>query len=448
MIFVSLCAETLARRRRLPRVAPCMPPPIKAFRLIVAFAALVATAGLVTTAGRAQDVGHIAAVVNDEVISVYDLNARTRVIMSSTRLPDNAETRRRLVPQILRSLIDEKLQLQEAKRLNIGVTNEELADAFRTIEKQNGMPAGRLKDAVESAGIPFSTIESQTRAALAWGKVVRRQIRNLVQVGPEEVQDEIARLEAARNRPQSLTSEIFLSVDSINQEDEVRNAAIRLAEQVRGGAAFEAMARQFSQSATAANGGDLGWVVPGTMPEELDSALARLQPGQITDPIRSVAGYHILLLRDRQIRGTPGTDDTTVGLQYVFIRLPQNPTAEDRENLTSLAKLVRENAQDCADMTKLRSEVGGAQFPLPERAKMKDLSEALRAVVTSLDVGKASEPLPVANGVLVLMVCSKDKDEGLNPEDVEAQLLEDKIEIQARRYMRDLRRAAFIDIRV
>ncbi|MGE0284054.1 MAG: SurA N-terminal domain-containing protein, partial [Rhizobiaceae bacterium] len=111
--------------------------PKQAFRLLFAFATLMAAAGAVPTAGRAQDVGHIAAVVNDEVISVYDLNARTRVIMSSTRLPDNAETRRRLVPQILRSLIDEKLQLQEAKRLNIGVTNEELAEAFRTIEKQN-----------------------------------------------------------------------------------------------------------------------------------------------------------------------------------------------------------------------------------------------------------------------------------------------------------------------
>lgn len=425
-----------------------MPPPTKAFRLILAFAAVMAAAGTAPTVGRAQDVGHIAAVVNDEVISVYDLNARTRVIMSSTRLPDNAETRRRLVPQILRSLIDEKLQLQEAKRLNIGVTNEELAGAFSAIEKQNDMPAGRLKDAVESAGIPFSTIESQTRSALAWGKVVRRQIRNLVQVGPEEVQDEIARLEAARNRPQSLASEIFLSVDSINQEDEVRNAAIRLAEQVRGGAAFEAMARQFSQSAGAANGGDLGWVVPGTLPEELDSALARLQPGQIADPVRSVAGYHILLLRDRQVRGGPGTDDTTVGLQYVFLKLPQTPTAEDKENMMSIAKLVRENAQDCADMVKLRSEVGGAQFPMPEKAKMKDMSENLRTIIGNLDVGKPSEPIQIANGVLVIMVCSKETDEGLNPEDVEAQLSEEKIEIQARRYMRDLRRAAFIDIRV
>jgi len=425
-----------------------MPLPKAVYRLLFAFAALAAVVGATSTAGRAQDVGHIAAVVNDEVISIYDLNGRTRVIMSSTRLPDNAETRRRLVPQILRSLIDEKLQLQEAKRLNLGVSNEELAEAFRTIEKNNGMPAGKLKDIVEAAGIPFSTIESQTKAALAWGKVVRRQIRNLVQVGPEEVQDEIARLEAARNRPQSLTSEIFLSVDSINQEDEVRNAALRLAEQIRGGAAFDAMARQFSQSASAANGGDLGWVVPGTMPEELDSALSRLQPGQISDPIRSVAGYHILMLRDRQVRGAPGTDETTVGLQYVYIKLPQSPTAEDKENLTSIAKLVRENAQDCADMGKLRNEVGGSQFPLPERAKMKDMSESLKGVIANLEVGKASEPIQIANGVLVIMVCSREKDEGLNPEDVEAQLTEEKIEIQARRYMRDLRRAAYIDIRV
>ncbi len=146
--------------------------------------------------------------------------------------------------------------------------------------------------------------------------------------------------------------------------------------------------------------------------------------------------------------GGPGTDDTTVGLQYVFLKLPQTPTAEDKENMMSIAKLVRENAQDCADMVKLRGEVGGVQFPLPEKAKMKDMSESMRATVGSLEVGKPSEPIPIANGVLVVMVCSKEKDEGLNPEEVEAQLSEEKIEIQARRYMRDLRRAAFIDIRV
>lgn len=444
----SMLAMTLVRPRHLLKVPFRMPSLSRSACIACVLAVLTAAANLISGGSWAQEVGHIAAVVNDEVISVYDLNARTRVIMSSTRLPENAETRRRLVPQILRSLIDEKLQLQEAKRLNIGVTNEELNEAFKVIERQNGMPAGRLKDIVESAGIPFSTIESQTRAALAWNKVVRRQVRNLVQVGPEEVQDEIARLEAARTRPQSLASEIFLSVDSINQEDEVRNAALRLAEQVRNGANFEAMARQFSQSASAANGGDLGWIVPGTLPEELDTALERLQPGQMSDPIRSVAGYHILLLRDRQVRASAGADDTTVGLQYVYLRLPQNPTAEDKQNLMSLAQLVRENAQDCADMAKLRSEVGGIQFPLPEKAKVKDLSENMRAIVSRLEVGKTSDPIELGNGVLVLMLCSKERDEGLNPEDVEAQLMEQKIEIQARRYMRDLRRAAYIDIRV
>lgn len=420
----------------------------KIFRFLLILALSAAAVKVTSHATLAQDVGHIAAVVNDEVISVYDLNARARVITSSTRLPDNAETRRRLIPQILRSLIDERLQLQEAKRLNIGVSNEELNEAFRAIERQNGMPAGKLKDIVEAAGIPFSTIENQTRATLAWGKVIRRQVRSQIQVGPEEVQDEIARLEAARSRPQSLTSEIFLSVDSINQEDEVRNAAIRLTEQIRGGAAFDAMARQFSQSASAANGGDIGWVVPGSLPEELDSALNRLQPGQMTDPIRSVAGYHILMLRDREVRANASSEDTTVGLQYVYMRLPQTPTAEDRANLTSLAKLVRENAQDCADMVKLRGEVGGSDFPLPGKAKLGDLSENIRSVVANLEVGKTSTPIPLANGVLVIMVCSKEKDQGLDPEQVELRLQEEKSEIQARRYMRDLRRAAFVDIRV
>ena len=425
------------RRRLTPR------------RVVASLVALLSFAPWLAAPARAQDVVNIAAIVNDDVISMFDLQGRTRLVLMTTGLQDGLETRRRLVPQILRTLIDERLQIQEAKRLTITVTPEEVKDAYTELEKQNNVPPGGLADVLKRAGVDISSLEAQVRAALSWNKILRRQVRNVVQVGNDEVDEFIARIEAARGKPQSLISEIFLAVDSIDQEDAVRNSALRLAEQLKAGAPFEAMARQFSQSATAAAGGDLGWVLQGEMPEELDAVVQRLQPGEMSPPVRSVAGYHLLQLRDRRVMQAAVTGETLVGLRHIFLRLPQGAGKKETESAIGLANTLRENAQDCADMVKLKGEVSGAVFPLPEQAKLSELSEELRAMLIKLDVGKTSAPIVVSGGVLVVMICERKVQSDLPPRNqIEEGLLNQRLDIQARRYMRDLRRAAYVDMRV
>ncbi len=410
---------------------------------------LAALAPSIRTPAHAQDVINIAAVVNDDVISMFDLLGRTRLVLMTTGLQDNAETRRRLVPQILRTLIDERLQIQEAKRLTIAISPEEIKDAYAELEKQNNAPPGSLPDILSRAGIDISTLESQIRAALSWNKILRRQVRNVVQVGNDEVDEFLARIEAARGKPQSLVSEIFLAVDSNDQDDAVRTSALRLADQLKAGAPFDAMAKQFSQSATSAAGGDLGWMLQGEMPEELDTVVQRLEPGQMSAPLRSIAGYHILLLRDRRVMQAAPSGEVLLGLRHIFLRLPPGAGKKEAANAIGLANTLRENAQDCTDMVKLKGEVSGAPFPLPEQAKLSDLSQDLRAVLTTLAVGKASEPIVVSGGVLVVMVCERKAQSDLPPrKQIEEGLLNQRLDIQARRYMRDLRRAAYVDMRV
>src|SRR5712692_5965603 len=95
--------------------------------------------------GQAPEM-RIAAVVNDEVISVFDVASRMRMVMISSNIADTPETRQRIGPQVLRSLIDEKLELQEAKRQNVTATDGEVNNALQQIEKQNNMKAGQLNE--------------------------------------------------------------------------------------------------------------------------------------------------------------------------------------------------------------------------------------------------------------------------------------------------------------
>ena len=253
-------------------------------------------------AGRVsgQEAIGIAAVVNNEAISIPDLVARIDVAIVASRLRASDDLRRQLAPQVLRSLIDERLRVQEAERLGVTVSEAEMENARRTVEQRNGIAAGGLDDFLRRQGLDVAAVADQLRAEILWSKLVRGRLSGVVSVGEGEVDEALARLEANRGRPEYRVAEIFLAVESIEQEGEVRTAAASLYEQLSAGGSFDQIARQFSQSATAAVGGDIGWVLEGELPSEIEAALAQLQPGTVARPVRAFDGYYIVSLIDRR----------------------------------------------------------------------------------------------------------------------------------------------------
>lgn len=257
---------------------------------------------IVLPAGRAsgQESVGIAAVVNNEAISIPDLVARIDVAIVASRLRASEDLRRQLAPQVLRSLVDERLKVQEAERFGVTVTDAEMANARRSVEQRNGIAAGELDEFLQRQGLSVATVTDQLRAEILWSKLVRGRLGAAVSVGEGEIDEALAQLEANRGRPEFRVAEIFLAVESREQENEVRAAAESLFEQLKAGAKFDQIASQFSQSATAAVGGDIGWVLEGELPGEIEAVLARMQPGRIAPPVRTFDGYSIVLLIDRR----------------------------------------------------------------------------------------------------------------------------------------------------
>src|SRR5215469_3383916 len=204
----------------------------------------------------------IAAVVNDDVISVGDLQSRHKMVMLSSNLADSLENRQRIANQVLRTLVDEKLQIQEAKRQNISATEDEINKAIAQIAKQNNMQSAQLDQVLKVNGIERGAVIDQLTASIVWSKLVRRLVSQTNVVSDEEVDYALKRAKESSNEPQSRVAEIFLAIDNPQQEDDVRRLAERLTEQMKQGARFSSIAQQFSQSATAAVGGDMGWVRP------------------------------------------------------------------------------------------------------------------------------------------------------------------------------------------
>ena len=398
--------------------------------------------------GQAPEM-RIAAVVNDEVISVFDLVSRMQLVMLSSNIADTPETRQRIGPQVLRSLIDEKLELQEAKKQNITATDSEINNGVQQIEKQNNMKSGQLNEFLKARGIDRGSLIDQLTAGIVWAKLVRRQAAQTVELSDEEIDEALKRTKEHAGEPQSRVAEIFLAVDKPGQEDEVRALAERLVQQMRQGARFSAIAQQFSQSATAAVGGDIGWVRPEQLPPELGKAVSQLKPGELSPPVRVSGGFYLLLVVDRRTGSSGGEQETVYDIVQVVFPLSAQASESSRRTAISEAASIRAAAKDCPTLLKIGKEKA-PQLSSEGKLRAANISPEMRNLVSRLPVGQPSEPIIQRNGVGVIMVCAKsDKGGGaVTREEVSESLLSQRLDTVARRYLRDLRRNAYVDVRV
>ena len=423
----------------------------KTLRVLVA-ALLFSAAMVVVTSAKSQSVQRIAAIVNDELITAYDLESRIRLVVFSTRLPNTIDTRRRISSQVLRTLIDERLQMQEAKRRNISVSRRDLQRAKETIEKQNRLPKGGLEQVMKQNGIPLESINEQLRTGIAWSKLIGRRLRPRITIGEDEIDESLERIRSRQGQAEYRLSEILLTVDSPDQEANIRRTAERITDQVKKGARFNAIARQFSQSATAAVGGDLGWQHESELDDTLRQVVGKMGKGSMTSPIKTVAGYRVLLLRDVRKIAQSEAKPITLDLRQIFLPLPKQSAPSDIEAQIDLAKIVRDTASSCSDFSTLAKEVGSPRPPSLGKLALKDLSPAIRQVVKDIPAGKISDPLKMPDGVMVLMVCNRDGGTSViklpKRDEIADRLMNERISLGARRYMRDIRLSAVIDVRV
>jgi len=409
---------------------------------------LIAGAVSISLPAAAQEV-RIAAVVNDDIISVTDLTARTRLALISASFPDTAENRQRVTAQVMRTLIDEKLELQEAKRLNVTISDKELDEQYKHLEQVNNMPAGGLDRFLAGNNIDRTVLIGQLRAQLTWQRLIRRRMGSNVGVGEDEITDELKRFETDRDRPQDRVAEIFLSVDSPDQDADVQRTADHLVDEIRHGGDFAKVARQFSQSATAAIGGDVGWVPSGTLDPRADEVIKNMKPGQMSPPVRLSGGWFIYYLIDRRTGGADSSD-VTVNLTQVVFPLPDTADTATRQAMIERARQATAGARSCGELAKIGQTVAPQTSGNIGRVRLNDLPPDLRPTLAAAKVSEPTAPMSIRGGVGVLMVCER---EGGTPvqetrDEAAETLARQRLENLARRYLRDLRRVSFIDMRV
>ncbi len=392
----------------------------------------------------------VVARVNDDAITDFDLSQRVLFAIRTTGLQDSPDLRQRMAAQILRQMIDEKLQIQDAKRLGLKATEAEMQQRFGDIERGAGMARGQFRQYLQSVGVPFEIAIQQIEAQIAWTKIVRRRVRPQVDVSEAEVDDALNRMRTNDGKTESRVAEIFVPVDRAELADEAKRRADRIIEQLKRGAPFGAVAQQFSQGATAQAGGELGWVLPGSLDPSLDAAVDKLPVRQYSEPIRSTAGWHILYVIDRRQFAATRPDDIRLNLTQMTLPLPNNASPDEVAKATAEAQKAMAGVRSCADIHVRARELKGATSGDLQGIRAGDLAanRQMFEEIPRLNVGGTAGPFRVSEGLQVVALCGKVGGDGLPARDViSQQLLLQKLEAAGRRYMRDLRRQATVDFK-
>jgi peptidyl-prolyl cis-trans isomerase SurA len=394
----------------------------------------------------------IVAVVNGEVITQGDVDSRRRLFALSTGLPVSQEVLDRLAPQVTRQLIDERLRLQEIQRRHIVVADSEIASAIGEVEARNGMQPGTLRQRLTAAGVEPRTLIDQVRVQIGWSRVLRDVLGDQTKISDTDIQARTDLLKAQVGQTEFRVGEIFVPVSDPAQAEEIRRFSDTVIAQLRAGAPFPVVAAQFSQSETALQGGDLGWVQPSVLDPAVLRVLQEMPVGAISNPIRVPGGFSIVTLHARREIGHDPA--TMLKVRQIFFRFasrldPNNPTEQQRQALDK-ARKVSTTAKSCPDMEAAAKSEGDQKSGDPGEIRLETVAvPALRQLMATLPLEKASQPLIADDGVAVIMVCARDQQNLGMPshDEISEQILNDRVELASRQLMRDLERRALIDRR-
>lgn len=401
----------------------------------VSAAAAVLAAVLGTVPAVAQNAEGVAAIVNDHVISTYDVRQRATLLLVSSGMQNTPELQQRARTQALRDLVDERLQMQETVKFKINVTPDTIDRRLVEIARQNETTVESLAQSLGNAGVNIRTLRGQIEADIAWQRLINGMYGSRVRVSEVEIRETQQRIAANATRPQYQISEIFLPAETEQEFSEMMQGGMRLLEQMQRGAPFPAVARQFSQAPSAAAGGDIGWIAAPELAPELQPVADQLQRGQVSLPVRTQNGVYIIAMRERRAGAAAGS--TTL----VSLRQISAPAARQ-----AALERAQRRIEGCGNLDGAVSGVQGAEVADLGQTIEAELSPAIRDRIGSVAVGRASPVIVNGDQVNTIVVCAREAGGSGIPdrEQIEGRLRDQELAMLSERYLRNLRREATI----
>lgn len=408
----------------------------------------VATAALfVSSPAPAQRmIDSVEVLVNDEPITTLDIEQRLRLVFAISGGVTTEAEFIKVREQVVQAMIDERLQLQEAKEFDFILGEEELEDIFSRRAQSSGQAPDQFAQTLAAIGSSKSTMVKQMEAEYVWGQLVQGRLGPQVNVSDDEVGNYINRIKSNRGKAEFRLSEVVLLINNPGQATSVQANAEQLVARLREGAQFSQIAQQLSASPSAAKGGELGWVTEDTLSEAQLSALRAIEVSEISDPIRTAGGYQILLKQDqRRILTAEPLDDIVDLRNLAFIATSDEAL---QTYVDGIAQLQQETL-DCDNFDQYAARVGARPQTVIGAIPIRNLQPAARGIVEATPVGNLTDPILVDRTYYSFHICGRTEAVVQEPDydQVLDQLEQQRLAMMGRRFLRDLRRKAIVDYR-
>ena len=387
----------------------------------------------------------IIATVNDRIITGYDLRQRMLVLMAMTQVQPTEENIGAIQQQALNDLIEQHLQAAEiAKFEQLKISDAEVDQEIAGMAREAGTTPENYMAFLEQGGIRPQAFREQLRTEIGWRDLVGGRFRDRAKVTRTQVEQAMRQLTESATKPQYLVGEIYIEASRVGGMQEAMNGARQLVQQMVQGAPFMAVARQFSAAPSAARGGDAGWVVQGTVQPALEQAMAALDVGQLSNPIPVDGGVYIIYMRDKR----SGAATSLVTLKQAMIELPETATDAQVQAATQRLEALRPSLTCDNILQRTTSESGLLGSDLGE-SDVANLAPQFQQVARSAEINTVSNPVRTPLGIHLLAVCGR-RVGGVDvptARQVESRLQNQNLEMLARRYIRDLRADALIEMK-
>ncbi|HXV06868.1 MAG TPA: peptidylprolyl isomerase [Burkholderiales bacterium] len=382
-------------------------------------------------AQRVELLDRIVAVVNADVITRLELDRENSIAQEALRRQGTPLPQRDVLEkQLLERLITKNVLMQYARQTGLRVTDPEVEAALERIAAENKMKSAELRQAVEQSGMPFSRFREDLRGELLISKLREREVEAKIAVTDTEIQNFLRTQEAQPERVDEYNlSHILITVPEQASPEELklrRGRAENALTQIRQGGDFRQAAASYSDAPDALQGGDMGWRPTGRLPTIFLQALKDMKVGQVSDIVRSPAGFHILKLNDKRGNDTPILVNQTRA-RHILVRLNEVVSENDARNRLGELKDRIEHEADFAELARLHSDDttaarGGDLGWVSPGDTVPEFERAMAA----LQPGQVSQPFKTAFGWHIVQVLERR----------EQDMSKDRQRIQARQAIR------------
>jgi len=429
--------------------APAPPPPTQEDQEAALAAQLDLPRDLKLFGKADPNVRKPTAIVNDTVLTGTDVDQRLNLIIALNKLNLKPEERDQYRMMILRQLIDETLQIQEAKANEITVDSKEIDQSFASVARRLQKTPEQMRAFLRQAGASERTMRKQVEGEVAWSRLLRRKVD--INVSDEEAKAILDRLKAAQGSEEYHVYEIYMNATD-DRKQEVYAGMQRIIQQMKEGAPFDYLAKTYSESSTKGQGGDLGWVrlAPGILPDEMAKAVEEMQPGQVAGPIPLTTGFSVVYLADKRKVGMADPRGAKLSLRQITINFPKGTNEAQATARAGQFAAATQAIKGCGDASNVAA-AQNAEVVEKDGVVIGDLPPALQQIILPLQVGQVTQPFgTIEDGVRVLVVCGRDDPPppGLpSIEQIQDGESDKRTNLRAQRMLRDLRRDALIEYR-